>query len=61
LPKLLTGFENLFDGTLDDWDAEPVSLKLKEGATPYHGRSFPTPNFNHDTLKKRLKDFVSRG
>ncbi len=35
LLKLLTEFEDLFDGTLGDWDTEPVSLKLKEGAKPY--------------------------
>ncbi len=29
LRKLLTKFENLFDGTLGDWDTEPVSLKLR--------------------------------
>ena len=40
LLKLLTEFEDLFDGTLSDWDTEPVSLKLKEGAKPCHGRPF---------------------
>ena len=29
-------FEELFDSTLGDWKTEPVNLKLKEGATPYH-------------------------
>ncbi len=43
LLKLLTEFEDLFDETLGGWDIEPVSLKLKEGAKPYHGRPFPTP------------------
>ena len=40
LLKLLTEFEDLFDGTLGDWDTELVSLKLKEGAKPYHDRPF---------------------
>jgi hypothetical protein len=42
LLKLLTEFEDLFDGTLGDWDTEPVSLKLKEGARPSHGRPYST-------------------
>ena len=37
LLKLLTDFEELFDGTLGDWNAEPVYFQLKEGSTPYHG------------------------
>ncbi len=41
--KLLTKFEYLFDGILDDLDTELVSLKLKEGVKLYHGRPFPTP------------------
>ena len=55
LLKLLTEFEDLFDGTLGDWDTEPVSLKLKEGAKPYHGRPYPTPKVHQPTLKKEVK------
>jgi hypothetical protein len=43
LLELLQEFEELFDGTLGDWDCNPVSLQLKEGAQPYHGRPFPIP------------------
>ena len=53
LLKLLTEFEDLFDGTLGDWDTEHVSFKLREGAKPYHGRPFPTPKVHKETLKKR--------
>jgi hypothetical protein len=38
--KLLQEFEELFDGTLGDWDCNLVLLQLKEGAQPYHGRPF---------------------
>jgi hypothetical protein len=41
--KLLTEFEDLFYGIQGDRDTDPVSLKLKEGAKPYHGRPFLTP------------------
>ena len=53
LLKLLTEFEDLFDGTLGDWDTEPVSLKLKEGARSYHGRPFPTPKAHKGNSKER--------
>ena len=43
LLKLLQEFEELFDETLGDWDCNPVSLQLKEGAQPYHGRPFAIP------------------
>ena len=43
LLELLTKFEELFDGTLGDWNTEPVSFELKEGAKPYHDRPFPLP------------------
>jgi hypothetical protein len=43
LLNLMQEFEELFDGTLGDWDCNPVSLQLKEGVQPYHGRPFPIP------------------
>ncbi len=61
LLKLLTEFEDLFDGTLGDWDTEPVSLKLKEGAKPYHGRPFPTPKAHKETLKKEVQRLCELG
>jgi hypothetical protein len=53
--KLLAEFEDRFDGTLSDWDTEPVSLKLREGVKPYHGRPFPTPKVHKETLKKGIE------
>ena len=47
-------FVDLFDGTLGDWDTEPVSLKLKEGAKPYHSRPFATSKAQKETLKKEV-------
>ncbi len=52
LLNLLQEFEELFDGTLGDWDCKPVSLQLKEGAQPYHGRPFPIPKKACGNLKK---------
>ena len=61
LLELLQGFEELFDGTLGDWDCEPVSLQLREGAKPYHGRPFPIPKKQMDITKKKSKDYVIWG
>ena len=43
LLELLQEFEELFNGTLGDWDCKPVSLQLKEGTQLYHGWPFPIP------------------
>ena len=61
LLKLLTEFEDLFDGTLGDWDTEPVSLKLKEDAKLYHGRPFPTPKAHKETIKKEVQRLCELG
>ena len=61
LLKLLTKFEDLFDGTLCDWDTEPVSLKLKEGAKMYYGRPFLTPKAHKETLKKEVQRLCELG
>ena len=61
LLDLLTEFEDLFDGTLGDWDTKPVSFELKEGAKPYHGRAYPVPKAHKDTLMKKLHRLCELG
>ncbi len=61
LLNLLQEFEELFDGTLGDWDCKPVSLQLKEGAQPYHGRPLPIPKKHVDTLKKEIQRLCNLG
>ncbi len=58
---LFTKYEDLFDGTLGDWDTEPVSFELKEGAKPYHGRAYPVPHAHKETLKKELNRLCELG
>jgi hypothetical protein len=41
LLSLLLKYETLFDGTLCDWNRPPISIQLKEGAKPFHGRPYP--------------------
>jgi hypothetical protein len=54
LIHLLESFEELFDGTLGDWDTEPVHFELKKDAKPYHGKAFPVPRIHLETLKKEI-------
>jgi len=61
LLELLTEFEDLFDGTLGDWDTEPVSFQLKEGTTPYHGRAYPIPQKHKATVKTEVKRLCEIG
>jgi hypothetical protein len=50
LLSLLLEYESLFDSTLGDWNRPPVSIELKEGANPYHGRPYPIPQIHKATL-----------
>jgi hypothetical protein len=58
---LLLEYESLFDGTLGDWNWPPVSVKLKEGAKPYHSRPYPIPQINKATLMKEIHMLVDIG
>ena len=61
LLELLQEIEELFSGKLGDWDCKLVSLQLKEGAQPYHGRPFPIPKKHVDTTKRRYRGYVTYG
>jgi hypothetical protein len=61
LLSLLLDFESLFDGTLGDWNQPPVSIELKEGAKPYHGRPYPIPQIHKATLMKEINRLVDIG
>jgi hypothetical protein len=61
LLQRLKTYELLFDGTLGDWKAKPVSFQLKEGALLYHSQDFPVPKIHKDTLIKELGRLVKLG
>ncbi len=61
LLSLLLKYEMLFDGTLGDWNQPPVSIKLKKGATPYHGRPYPIAQIHKATLMKEINRLCSIG
>jgi hypothetical protein len=61
LLSLLLDYKSLFDGTLGDWNRPPVSVKMKEGAEPYHGRWYPIPQIHKATLMKEINRLESIG
>jgi hypothetical protein len=61
LKALLYKFEHLFDGTLGDWNTEPVSFKLKEGVKPFQLSPFLVPKIHEDTLKKEIQRLCNLG
>jgi hypothetical protein len=61
LLQLLTKYESLFEGTLGNWKAKPVSFQLKEGVSPYHGQAFPVPKVHKETIKKEVERLCQLG
>ncbi len=61
LLSLLLDYESLFDGTLGDWNRPPISVEIKEGAKPYHGRPYPIPQIHKATLMKEINRLESIG
>eukprot|EP00804_Cyclotella_cryptica_P007671 CCRYP_015255-RA/>CCRYP_015255-RA protein AED:0.41 eAED:0.49 QI:0/0/0/1/0/0/2/0/541 len=61
LLELLRKYDDLFDGTLGDWNTEPVSFELKEGVKADHGRAYPVPHSVKETLMKELKRLCDLG
>ena len=61
LLQVLLQFKKLFDGTLGDWDTDPVHFELKDGAKPHHGRPFPVPRIHRETMKKEVDRLVRLG
>jgi hypothetical protein len=61
LLSLLLDYELLFDGTLGDWNQPPVSVEMKGGAKPYHGRPYPIPQIHNATLMKEINRLESIG
>jgi hypothetical protein len=59
--QLLKKYESLFDGTLGDWKTKPVSFQLKEGISPYHGKTFPVPKIHKEILIKEVDRLVKLG
>ncbi len=53
--SVLLRFELFFDGTFGDWNLPPVSIELKEGVKPYHGRPYFILHKHKAVLMKEIK------
>ena len=58
LLSLLEDFEDLFDGTLDNWVTETVDLELNLYSKPFNSRYHPVPIINKEIFRKELKRLV---
>jgi hypothetical protein len=59
LLAVLLKYKELFDGTFGDRKLLPVSIELKEGAKPYHGRPYPIPKVHKATLRKEIDQIIA--
>ena len=55
LLKLLQKYEESFDGSLGDFQTDPVRLDLNLGAKPYHGKAFPFPHTQKSVFKREVE------
>ena len=61
LLDLLKEFEDLFDGTLGQWNTAPVEIELKPDVKPVSARWYPVPHINKETFRKELMRLVEIG
>ena len=61
LLALLSNYEELFDGTLGDFQTDPVKFNLQLGAKPYHTRPYPIPQSQLRSFKKEVDRLESIG
>ena len=54
LYHLLKKYENIFDGSLGEWETDPVDFELKDDAKPHSQRHYPVPHLYKKTFKKEL-------
>jgi hypothetical protein len=59
MKSLLYEFENLFDGTLGNWNTSPVSFKLKEGVKPFQLAPFQSLRYTKPHLKSKYNTCVT--
>ena len=62
LLKLLQKYEHLFDGTLGEFNMDPISLHLiDKGVKPAHARPYTVPRAVGPQLRKEIARLVDIG
>ena len=61
LLRHLEYFEDLFGGTLGDWDIDIVNLELNQGSRPFNCKYYPLPRIKKETFLKDLYHLLKMG
>lgn len=61
LGRLLTRYQDLFDGTLGTWKTDPIELELRPEAKPYHAKPYPVPHSQEKKLKAEIERMCAYG
>jgi len=61
LYQLLLKYEDIFDGTLGEWEGDPVDFELIDDAKPHSQRHYPVPHLYKKTFEKELLRLVELG
>ena len=51
LLEVLVSHQDLFDGTLGDFNTELVHVEMKPDSTPYNSKAYQVPHVHEDVLK----------
>jgi len=54
LHQLSLKYEDIFYGTLGEWEREPIDFEMVEGAKPHSQRHYPVPHLYKNTFEKEL-------
>ena len=58
LLELLQRYKGLFDGTIGDWNTDPVSIDIKQGAEPYHSQPYQVKKHSKAKFKREVDRLV---
>jgi len=61
LHQLLLKYEDIFDGTLGEWEGEQIDFEMVEGAKPHSQRHYPVSHLYKKTFEKELLQLVGLG
>ena len=59
--QLLKKYQNLFDGTLGNFNQGEIDITLKPSATPFRGESYPIPQAQKDLMRNEVDRQVQLG
>src|SRR5210317_2534873 len=59
--SLLNKYQNLFDGSLGEWQTQPIKIELKLEAKPYNARPYPVPQSQEQKLKNEVERLCKWG